>query len=55
MQCDIGEGHITYLSELGSRLRPDAVRTLDAAPLSSVGTIAEQDEFHARWLSERTG
>jgi hypothetical protein len=53
MQCDMGEGRVTYLCELGSKERPETVRTLDPAPLDSVGSIAEQDNFHDRWLAER--
>jgi hypothetical protein len=53
MQRDMGEGVVTYLSEIGIRGRPPAVRTLDAAPLESVGTIAQQDDFRARWLAAR--
>jgi hypothetical protein len=29
------------------------VRTLDAAPLDAVGTVAAQDEFQSRWRAER--
>jgi hypothetical protein len=53
MQRDMGEGLVTYLCELGRPGRPETVGTLDAAPLSAVGTVAQQDEFHARWLTER--
>jgi len=53
MQCDMGEGRVTYLLRLGVEGRPETVRTLGAAPLDAVGSIAEQDAFYARWLSER--
>jgi hypothetical protein len=53
MQCDMGEGRVTYLLELGSRGRPPQVQTLDAAPLGLVGTVLAQDEFQSKWRSER--
>jgi hypothetical protein len=53
MQRDMGEGRTTYLTELGSHDRPATVQTLDPAPLDSVGTLVEQDDFHGEWLAER--
>lgn len=53
MQRDIGEGRVVYLCQLGSSERPPTVRTLDAAPLDEVGTLAEQDAFQTRWRAER--
>ena len=53
MQRDMGEGRTTYLTELGSHGRPATVQTLDPAPLDSVGTLIEQDNFHGEWLAER--
>ena len=53
MQCDMGEGRVTYLLQLGLLGRPEQVRTLDAAPLDAVGTVAEQDDFQSRWRRER--
>jgi hypothetical protein len=53
-QCDMDEGRSTYLCQRGRRERPEAVRTLDPAPLESVGSVGQQDDFHARWLAERT-
>lgn len=38
-----------------ARERPPFVRTLDPAPLDLVATVAKQDEFHALWLTERSG
>jgi len=53
MQCDMGEGRVTYLLELGVDGRPAQVSTLDAAPLDAVDTVAAQDEFQSRWTAER--
>jgi hypothetical protein len=53
MQSDMGEGLVTYLVELGVPGRPPEVETLGAAPLNSVGTVAEQDDLKSRWLAER--
>lgn len=54
MQADMGEGKVVYLCEMGETGRPLSVGTLDAAPLDSVGTVAEQNEFNAAWLASRT-
>lgn len=54
MQADMGEGKVVYLCELGKPGRPSSVRTLEPAPLDEVGSVAEQDEFHAAWLADRT-
>lgn len=48
MQCDMGEGQVTYLLELGVSGQPFQDSTLDAAPLDAVGTVAAQDEFQSR-------
>jgi hypothetical protein len=52
MQRDMGDGRVVYLLELGSSSRPPAVGTLDAAPLDSVGTVTEQDDFQTRWRAQ---
>jgi hypothetical protein len=53
MQRDMGEGVTTYLLRLGEHQeRPESVRTLDPAPAADVTTVAEQVEFHERWLAE---
>jgi hypothetical protein len=55
MQRDMGEGRVVYLlAEAGSG-RPPQVKTLGPAPLTDVGTVAEQDEQHRRWLRSRPG
>lgn len=54
MQCDMGEGRVTYLLQLGTRARPGTVRTLDPARLDALGTVAQQDAFQIKWLSERS-
>jgi hypothetical protein len=53
LQCDMGEGRVTYLLEVGASGRSPQVPTLDAAPLGAVGTVADQDEFQSRWMAER--
>jgi hypothetical protein len=53
MQRDMGEGRGVYLCELGAPGRPPHWDTLGPAPLEEVGTVAEQDAFHARWLADR--
>jgi hypothetical protein len=56
MQRDMGSGHSVYLLNLDppvARLRPPEVRTLKAAPLDEVGSLAEQDEFQRQWLALR--
>ena len=53
MQADMGEGKLVYLCEMGARGRPPSVGTLDAAPLDSVGSVAEQNEFHTAWIAGR--
>lgn len=53
MQRDMGLGRATYLCRLGSFGKPEMARTLDPAPPSEVGTVAEQDEFHEAWLADR--
>lgn len=52
MQCDMGEGRVTYLLEVGASGRPPQVPTLDATPLDAMGTVADQDEFQSRWMAE---
>lgn len=53
MQRDMGLGRMTYLCELGDSGGFPMVGTLDPAPLAEVGTVADQDEFHAAWLADR--
>lgn len=53
MQRDMGLGRMTYLCELGDFGGMPTVGTLDPAPLAEVGTVADQDEFHAEWLADR--
>lgn len=53
MQRDMGLGRMTHLCELGEFGGMPTVGTLDAAPLAEVGTVADQDEFHAAWLADR--
>jgi hypothetical protein len=53
MQRDMGVGHHTYLTEIGLAGRPPQTQTLAPAPCAEVGTVAEQDAFHARWMASR--
>lgn len=53
MQRDMGVGRSVYLTEVGVSGRPPHAGTLDPASLAETGTVAEQDEFHARWLASR--
>jgi hypothetical protein len=54
MLADMGEGRSAYVLVLGARGRPETVRTLDAAPVEAVASVADQDTFRERWLSRRT-
>lgn len=53
MQADMGDGRAVYLCEMGSSGRPPSAQTLDPAPLEVVGSVADQDGFHAAWLRSR--
>jgi len=53
MQRDMGEGRVVYLLSEGQSGRPPQVNTLGSAPMAEVGTVAEQEERHARWLNSR--
>jgi hypothetical protein len=53
MQRDIGEGRVVYLLTERETERPPQVSTLGPASLAEVGSVREQDEQHARWLSSR--
>jgi hypothetical protein len=53
MQRDMGEGRFVYLLTEGETGRPPQVSTLGPASLMDVGTVREQEELHARWLSSR--
>ena len=55
MQQDMGEGRVVYLLTEADRGRPPQVKTVGPASLTDVGTVAEQDEQHRRWLRSRTG
>lgn len=55
MQRDMGEGRFVYLLTEGETGRPPQVSTLGRASLAEVGTVREQEEQHARWLSSRRG
>lgn len=56
MQRDMGSGRSVYLLSLPRTAgRPPSAPTLDPAPLHEVGTTAEQDDFHRRWMPERPG
>jgi hypothetical protein len=51
MQRDMGSGLSTYLLTLPrTPHRPPQVPTLTAVDLALVGTVEEQDAFHANWL-----
>ena len=53
MQRDMGEGRVVYLLTEGETGRPPQVSTLGPASFAEVGSVAEQDELLARWLSSR--
>jgi hypothetical protein len=53
MQRDMGEGRVVYLLREGETGRPPQVSTLGPASLAEVGSVGEQDEQYARWLSAR--
>lgn len=53
MQCDMGEGRVVYLLAEGQVGRPEQVNTLGHAAVEHVGTVEEQDQYHARWLVSR--
>ncbi len=55
MQRDMGEGRVVYLLTEGETGRPPQVSTLGPTSLAEVGTVSEQDQQHARWLSSRPG
>lgn len=53
MQCDMGEGRVVYLLAEGQTGRPEQVSTLGRTAIEHVGTLEEQDQYHARWLGSR--
>ena len=53
MQRDMGEGRFVYLLTEGETGRPPQVSTLGPSSLAEVGSVREQEEQHARWLSSR--
>jgi hypothetical protein len=53
MQRDMGEGRFVYLLTEGETGRPPQVSTLGPASVAEVGSVKEQEEQHARWLSSR--
>jgi hypothetical protein len=53
MQRDMGEGRVVYLLTEGETGRSPQVSTLGSASLAEVGSVREQDEQYARWLSSR--
>jgi hypothetical protein len=56
MQRDMGCGLSTYLLTLPrSPGRPPHVPTLSPVELALVGTVEEQDAFHANWLKSLDG
>ena len=55
MQRDMGEGRFAYLLTEGETGRSPQVSTLGRPSLAEVGTVREQEEQHARWLSSRRG
>jgi hypothetical protein len=54
MQRDMGEGRVVYLLVAGQAGRPVQVDTLGPARIHDVGTVAEQDAYHAQWLATRS-
>lgn len=50
MQADMAEGRSMYLVQIGHRGRPEAVRTLDPAPLDEVVSVEAQDRAKQVWL-----
>jgi hypothetical protein len=53
MLADMGEGRSVYVLDSGATGRPEMVRTLDPAPLQSVGTVGAQDALKEGWLAAR--
>ena len=49
----MGEGRIVYLLAEGQTGRPEQVSTLGRTAIEHVGTLEEQDQYHARWLGSR--
>jgi hypothetical protein len=55
MQRDMGNGSVCYLLEgVEPGTRPPSVRTLDPAPCDRIATVADQEAWHAAWLSRRS-
>lgn len=54
MQRDMGGGSEVYVLRPGQKGSPDdAVRTLDDAEVEQLGTVAEQQAFHAAWIGKK--
>jgi hypothetical protein len=53
MQREMGEGRVVYLLTEEEAGRPPQVSTLGSASRAEVGSVREQDEQYARWLSSR--
>lgn len=49
MSVSMGGGLKAYVTRVGSPAT-DLLHILDEAPPESVGTVAEQRAFHARWV-----